>query len=191
MTRTLPPGSQAVIATFALDSPEMCSGLPVRRYDARSLAAELGHAFQILKREQDGDEGAAEVLVQYCRSDLIPMLVVQMVHATADEANANCATTSIACVIQRTNASLSRRSPTDGVQRMLCFVLRFGSFQGVKRVRLFETSADANTNIGMITLMDNVRFEAIAAAPVPLPLAAPAGMAIMGFIWMKRKPRLV
>ena len=49
MTRALPPGRHAVIATFALDGPEMCSGLPVRRYDARSLAAELGHAFQLLK----------------------------------------------------------------------------------------------------------------------------------------------
>ncbi|NAZ38023.1 methyltransferase domain-containing protein [Rubellimicrobium sp. CFH 75288] len=36
------PGSGAILATFAPDGPERCSGLPVRRWDARSLAAELG-----------------------------------------------------------------------------------------------------------------------------------------------------
>ena len=38
-------GSVAIIAAFALDGPETCSGLPVRRYDAEGLAAELGAAF--------------------------------------------------------------------------------------------------------------------------------------------------
>jgi len=31
-----------VIATFALDGPEKCSGLEVQRYDGNALAAELG-----------------------------------------------------------------------------------------------------------------------------------------------------
>jgi len=39
------PGGHAVLATFALDGPERCSGLPVRRYDAAGLAALLGDAF--------------------------------------------------------------------------------------------------------------------------------------------------
>lgn len=38
-------GSHVIIATFAVDGPEKCSGLPVRRYDAQSLAAELGPGF--------------------------------------------------------------------------------------------------------------------------------------------------
>lgn len=38
-------GSHVVIATFAPDGPEKCSGLPVRRYDAASLGAELGSEF--------------------------------------------------------------------------------------------------------------------------------------------------
>ena len=38
-------GSVVIIAAFALDGPETCSGLPVRRYDAEGLAAELGAAF--------------------------------------------------------------------------------------------------------------------------------------------------
>jgi SAM-dependent methyltransferase len=41
MQRALRPGGVAVIATFAEDGPEMCSGLPVRRYAPRDLAAEL------------------------------------------------------------------------------------------------------------------------------------------------------
>lgn len=39
------PGSHVIIATFAPNGPEKCSGLPVRRYDAAGLAAELGPDF--------------------------------------------------------------------------------------------------------------------------------------------------
>lgn len=39
------PGGHAVIATFAADGPEQCSGLPVRRHDPDDLAAALGPAF--------------------------------------------------------------------------------------------------------------------------------------------------
>ncbi len=38
----LKPGGTAIIATFALDGPEKCSGLPVARYSPKSLAEELG-----------------------------------------------------------------------------------------------------------------------------------------------------
>lgn len=44
---TLKPGSEAIIATFAPDGPEVCSGLPVRRYTPRELAAELGPALDL------------------------------------------------------------------------------------------------------------------------------------------------
>ena len=44
------PGSIVILATFALDGPEQCSGLAVRRYDAEGLAAELGAEFTL--REQ-------------------------------------------------------------------------------------------------------------------------------------------
>jgi hypothetical protein len=36
-----------IIATFALDGPTRCSGLPVCRYDAASLGAELGEGFTL------------------------------------------------------------------------------------------------------------------------------------------------
>lgn len=39
------PGGVAVVATFATDGPESCSGLPVCRYDADALAAAFGDAF--------------------------------------------------------------------------------------------------------------------------------------------------
>ena len=44
----LSPGGHAIIATFAPDGPQRCSGLPVRRYDASLLAEILGSAFQFV-----------------------------------------------------------------------------------------------------------------------------------------------
>ena len=41
-------GGCAIIATFALDGSERCSGLPVVRYDAVSLGQTLGRAFQLV-----------------------------------------------------------------------------------------------------------------------------------------------
>jgi SAM-dependent methyltransferase len=41
LARALGPRGKAIIATFALDGPERCSGLNVRRYSATTLAAEL------------------------------------------------------------------------------------------------------------------------------------------------------
>lgn len=38
-----------IMATFALDGPDKCSGLPVQRYDPASLANELGSAFQLVE----------------------------------------------------------------------------------------------------------------------------------------------
>jgi hypothetical protein len=44
----LMPEGIAIIASFALEGPERCSGLPVMRYSPDSLAAELGARFQLL-----------------------------------------------------------------------------------------------------------------------------------------------
>jgi SAM-dependent methyltransferase len=49
LARTVPIGGHAVIATFAPDGPEKCSGLEVRRYDGPALAAELGPQVKLLK----------------------------------------------------------------------------------------------------------------------------------------------
>jgi hypothetical protein len=40
-------GSTVIIATFAPDGPEKCSGLPVQRYSAATLAARLGGDFAL------------------------------------------------------------------------------------------------------------------------------------------------
>jgi SAM-dependent methyltransferase len=48
LERALRTGGYAVVATFALDGPERCSGLPVVRYDSASLGQILGPAFQFV-----------------------------------------------------------------------------------------------------------------------------------------------
>jgi len=48
LRRALRRGGHAIIGTFALDGPQMCSGLPVARYDARSLGALLGPDFVLV-----------------------------------------------------------------------------------------------------------------------------------------------
>jgi len=47
LRRTLKRDGSAIIATFALDGPTTCSGLPVARYSPESLAAELGAGFRL------------------------------------------------------------------------------------------------------------------------------------------------
>ena len=44
----LVPGGRAILATFAVDGPDTCSGLPVHRCDAAGLATELGAEFTLL-----------------------------------------------------------------------------------------------------------------------------------------------
>ncbi|HEX5757410.1 MAG TPA: class I SAM-dependent methyltransferase [Arenimonas sp.] len=43
--RSIRPGGHLLLATFALDGPERCSGLPICRYDAASLADEFAAGF--------------------------------------------------------------------------------------------------------------------------------------------------
>ncbi len=45
-------GRLAVVATFAPDGPEACSGLPVSRYDARGLADQCGPGFELIDDER-------------------------------------------------------------------------------------------------------------------------------------------
>lgn len=46
--QALRPGGFAIVGTFGPTGPTLCSGLPVRRYDAPSLHAEFGEQFQRL-----------------------------------------------------------------------------------------------------------------------------------------------
>jgi 2-polyprenyl-3-methyl-5-hydroxy-6-metoxy-1,4-benzoquinol methylase len=53
---SVPHGGHVIIATFAEDGPEMCSGLPVTRYSQAELEAAMGDGFTVLatRREQHG-----------------------------------------------------------------------------------------------------------------------------------------
>jgi ubiquinone/menaquinone biosynthesis C-methylase UbiE len=53
LSRALPPGAHAIIATFANDGPERCSGLPVVRYDAQALARTLGSRFALVATRRE------------------------------------------------------------------------------------------------------------------------------------------
>jgi hypothetical protein len=49
MSKALRPGGHAIIATFAADGPERCSGLPIVRYDPEGLARTLGGGFKLVE----------------------------------------------------------------------------------------------------------------------------------------------
>jgi ubiquinone/menaquinone biosynthesis C-methylase UbiE len=42
------PGGHVIVATFASDGPERCSGLPVMRYEPESLHNEFGESFELI-----------------------------------------------------------------------------------------------------------------------------------------------
>ena len=62
------PGGHVIIATFAEDGPEQCSGLPVVRYDAPSLYAQFGDAWELLHTEKESHRTPAGALqrFRYC-----------------------------------------------------------------------------------------------------------------------------
>jgi hypothetical protein len=47
------PGGSVIMATFALDGPEHCSGLPVARYSADSLGSVLGSDFVVVETRRE------------------------------------------------------------------------------------------------------------------------------------------
>lgn len=53
LAAALTPDGQAIIATFAIDGPERCSGLPVQRHDPASLLAALGNDMQVLEARNE------------------------------------------------------------------------------------------------------------------------------------------
>ena len=48
MGNALPAGAIAIIATFALDGPQKCSGLSVQRYSGKTMAERLGPSFRFI-----------------------------------------------------------------------------------------------------------------------------------------------
>lgn len=68
LNEAIRPGGHVIIGTFAIDGPERCSGLPVSRYDAASLAAELGEGFSLVdsRRHEHSTPWAATQRFQFC-----------------------------------------------------------------------------------------------------------------------------
>ena len=69
LLQTLKPGGSAIVATFAPDGPPRCSGLPVHRYSANTLAAELGPELELVESMphiHTTPRGARQSFV-YCR----------------------------------------------------------------------------------------------------------------------------
>lgn len=62
------PGGHVIVATFAPDGPEKCSGLPVRRYGAGELCDEFGPAFELVRSssEMHKTPWGAEQSFVYC-----------------------------------------------------------------------------------------------------------------------------
>jgi cyclopropane fatty-acyl-phospholipid synthase-like methyltransferase len=67
--QTIVPGGALIIATFALDGPSMCSGLPVARYSAEMIAALFHARFTLLEQvhEVHHTPTGAPQSFQWCR----------------------------------------------------------------------------------------------------------------------------
>lgn len=69
--RAVKPGDHVIVATFVEDGRTQCSGLPVMRYSANELHAELGAPFILLQHEKEEHHtlfGTVQKFVYcYCR----------------------------------------------------------------------------------------------------------------------------
>lgn len=69
--RAVKPGGHVIVATFDENGPTQCSGLPVMRYNANSLHAEFGSAFNLLRHEKEAHNtpfGTVQKFIYcYCR----------------------------------------------------------------------------------------------------------------------------
>lgn len=68
LEQALQPGGWLILATFALNGPERCSGLPVERYDAAKMSATLGDRFELVETcdESHTTPAGGEQKFTYC-----------------------------------------------------------------------------------------------------------------------------
>lgn len=64
-------GGSVIIGTFAPDGPERCSGLPVRRYDAAGIGAELGPGFTLVDVVAEAHHTPAGVIQNFTYSRFV------------------------------------------------------------------------------------------------------------------------
>ncbi|MCP5367692.1 MAG: class I SAM-dependent methyltransferase [Hyphomicrobiales bacterium] len=65
--RAVAPGGALVLATFALNGPETCSGLPVVRYDGAALVRALGDGFALVRETREAHVTPRGGTQPFCR----------------------------------------------------------------------------------------------------------------------------
>lgn len=70
------PGGHVIVATFAPDGPEKCSGLDVVRYDAASLHAQFGSPFTLISSKLENHKTPLGSIQQflYCLCKIAPTM---------------------------------------------------------------------------------------------------------------------
>jgi SAM-dependent methyltransferase len=68
--RTVRSGGHVIVATFAPEGPERCSGLPVSRHDGQSVAALLGADFELLEEQREVHRTPSGAEQRFCWSIL-------------------------------------------------------------------------------------------------------------------------
>ena len=63
--RAVKPGGHVIVAAFAPDGPQQCSGLPVLRYAPAALHAEFGGAFELLEHLREDHLTPAGVIQHF------------------------------------------------------------------------------------------------------------------------------
>ena len=63
--RAVKPGGHVIVAAFAPDGPQQCSGLPVVRYAPAALHAEFGGAFELLEHLREDHLTPAGVIQHF------------------------------------------------------------------------------------------------------------------------------
>ncbi len=69
--RCVKPGDHVLVATFGLDGPDKCSGLPVARYDPKGIHAVFGDALdqigEAAEQHQTPFGGVQSFVYGFCR----------------------------------------------------------------------------------------------------------------------------
>ena len=87
--RAIRPGGYVLIATFAEDGPQKCSGLNVTRYSTSALKAQFGDQFELVDHDREDHVTPAGVhqSFQYCLLRFLPRTPEQPVAKQGDEAD--------------------------------------------------------------------------------------------------------
>jgi len=68
LRQTVKPGGAVIMAAFALDGPEKCSGLPVMRHSAETLGGELGTEFRLAETANEQHQTPFGTVQSFCYS---------------------------------------------------------------------------------------------------------------------------